>query len=354
MAMVQGGGGNGSVKSSDGKTMWIKASGYRMAEVSSERGFARVSVQAMNEITRSPELAAMTTERAHVECVRLTNALADGGPRPSMETGFHALMGRVTLHTHCVPINAFACCESGRELLQSAIDEPFLWVPYITPGYVLSNAIDALLEQASEARAIVLANHGFIATGGTVEEVLDTTARFVAASSRAFGPVPADLAEKEDPSRELAVYAASLQDAARRRGSEVSMRATNTAILRRAASQPEETLLGPPIIPDDAIYTGLNVHHINDSVDPESVFDQSGMGGQARFVVVLRGVGVIIAGPERGLSAMEESLSAHAAVRDLVSRHGACSAIPDRESRYLLSMESEQYRQAVSARAGPP
>ena len=49
---------------------------------------------------------------------------------------------------------------------------------------------------------------------------------------------------------------------------------------------------------------------------------------------------------------MEENLLAHVLIRRLIARRGLARSLPPAEVSYLLSMESEKYRQAIAA--APP
>ncbi|MCL2084901.1 MAG: class II aldolase/adducin family protein, partial [Oscillospiraceae bacterium] len=84
---VQGGGGNTSVKLGDG-LMAIKASGYRLRQVTETDGFAVVETETLRDVTE---------ERGYRPL------------RPSVETGVHALLGAFVLHTHPVYANLALC-----------------------------------------------------------------------------------------------------------------------------------------------------------------------------------------------------------------------------------------------------
>ena len=77
---VQGGGGNTSVKLDNG-LMAVKASGIRLAQVTETDGFAVVEVETLKDVT---------SEQGYKPA------------RPSVEAGFHALLGKFVLHTHPV------------------------------------------------------------------------------------------------------------------------------------------------------------------------------------------------------------------------------------------------------------
>ena len=56
---VQGGGGNTSVKSEDGATMLVKASGTTLAEMDATKGWAELDLSVTRQIVEKPELAGL-------------------------------------------------------------------------------------------------------------------------------------------------------------------------------------------------------------------------------------------------------------------------------------------------------
>ena len=68
------------------------------------------------------------------------------------------------------------------------------------------------------------------------------------------------------------------------------------------------------------------------------------------MIVVLPGSGLIIcAANQRMLDFMEEYLLARVLVRGLIDSRGQPMVLPPDEIRYLEGMESEKYRQGVTA-----
>lgn len=335
--LVQGGGGNGSIK--DDGELWIKASGYRMSEVSASSGFTRVGLDSMLGLIRDSRWEGMERKAAQEEFVRQTNLLASGA-RPSMETGFHALLGRAVLHTHSVVMNAFACCASGESLLGS-LGGDIVWIPYETPGLELARAIEARFgSSVGSIRAGVLEQHGFFSVGSSALEALDVTRSCLSLARAVLGDLPSDALTRISPSADVVAWAEGLAAA-----SGLAARACSFAPILRCP----DLFAGGALIPDDAIYTELEVHVGSVSEAPGDWFSSRVAAGARRCVALLSGAGVVVAGPEKSLSAMEESLLAHALVRELVGRVGAVTNLPEAESRYLLSLDSEAYRQRVAA-----
>jgi rhamnose utilization protein RhaD (predicted bifunctional aldolase and dehydrogenase) len=354
--LVQGGGGNTSVKSADGGTMWIKASGLRLAQVAHGRGYLATSVPALRALLNDPALASLPRQAAHEAAITRTQAatLDAGGLRPSLETTFHAVLGRLVLHTHPVYVNAFTCLRGGQAALSEALADPFVWVPYATPGYALGRAVAAA--RPGPCARLVLENHGLISSGETPAAVIADTERCLSAGQSFFGAVPDDACEPQAPSPALAAWAAAFQGALLRRyglaPGTVAVAAATRQALSTAAHDPERWLLGGPLVPDDVVYGGHRVYAVDPARSAEGWLDDepNAWPQTGRLIVALRGLGVILAGPSTAfLDAMEENLLAHVLVRRLIARRGEPQPLPDDEVQYLLNMESEAYRQRVAA-----
>ena len=146
---IQGGGGNTSVKLPDG-LMAIKASGFRLSQVTETDGFAVVETDTLKDVT---------AERGYKPL------------RPSVEAGFHALLGRFVLHTHPVYCNLALCSQNGAERLPGLMSGySFIVVPYINPGAELCAVIKE--KKTPDTQVVFLQNHGMIVTADTADECL--------------------------------------------------------------------------------------------------------------------------------------------------------------------------------------
>ena len=139
--LVQGGGGNTSVKASDG-IMYIKASGTALKAMSVQRGWVALGGE------------------------------SSGDEQPSMEWPMHLLLPRIVIHVHAVYPNIYNCQVGGVEKLASLLTqyEPIV-IPYATPGQELADMIKAHLTVVSP-RLILLENHGLIVCGEDANEVV--------------------------------------------------------------------------------------------------------------------------------------------------------------------------------------
>lgn len=158
IALVQGAGGNSSLKS--GNVMWIKASGTWLAEAQAQSIMVPVDLVALQKRVAAGNLS-------EDEIAGLTLPIGPTGLRASVETPFHALLpSDCVLHVHCVATIATAIRADADDVLRERLSGlNWHWQPYVKPGVPLTNAMrDA---GAAEAEIIVLGNHGLIAQADT-------------------------------------------------------------------------------------------------------------------------------------------------------------------------------------------
>ena len=100
--------------------------------------------------------------------------------RPSVEAGFHSLLGRFVIHSHSVYADLACCAVEMKQILVDAlagVDYSWGLVPYIDPGARLSFAIrDELTRVERETgkmpAVLFMQNHGLIVHEETAEKCL--------------------------------------------------------------------------------------------------------------------------------------------------------------------------------------
>ncbi|GAJ09601.1 unnamed protein product, partial [marine sediment metagenome] len=121
-SLVLGGFGNTSVKTADGKYMYIKASGTALKDMTSRRGWRRIKVDSVLTMLTDKSLSRIDADERET---KVTNALlsacddkSKAGRRPSIESGFHSILDRCVIHLHPAAVLAYACAKNGRAELQ--------------------------------------------------------------------------------------------------------------------------------------------------------------------------------------------------------------------------------------------
>jgi len=180
--LVQGGGGNTSVKSRDGRRMFVKASGTSLSALDRECGWAELELESLRSILTRKGLARRAAAKRESEVLRLLGlaVIRPAGARPSVESNLHALLDRVVIHTHPVGLNALLSSRHSRKravaLARELGGDP-LYLPYVDPGYVLAaraaSDIAAYRRRTGRPPAVVLLeNHGLFVAAPEPRECL--------------------------------------------------------------------------------------------------------------------------------------------------------------------------------------
>ena len=182
--LVAGGGGNTSVKTDEGKFMYIKASGTALKDMSSKRGWRKMRLEPVLSIIQDKNLAKLDASVREPEVVdRLLLACDDNvtsGARPSVESHLHACLDKCVIHLHPLVLAAYVSAKNGRARLERLFKGeklPPLWVPYADPGFILAKKIAGLVDkyqkQFGEKPAVMLLQkHGLFVTAGTADAAL--------------------------------------------------------------------------------------------------------------------------------------------------------------------------------------
>lgn len=173
--LVQAGGGNSSYKIDDSR-MVIKASGFQLAELTEETGYATVNYKKITEAFLDNSQLDQLTEEGSKKI--LSNALIEG-KRPSIETFLHSISGKYTLHTHPITVNALTCRKDGMEVLEQLFPDALI-VPYATPGVELAKTYFHTYKKKAKCKGqifeyVFLLNHGLVVSAQTAEQVIDKT-----------------------------------------------------------------------------------------------------------------------------------------------------------------------------------
>jgi len=182
--LVQGGGGNTSVKTDDGKYMYIKASGTALKDMSTARGWRRLRLEAALSIITDKSLTKLDVQQRETQVVnRLLLACDDkvkDDARPSVESHLHALLDKCVIHLHPLAVAAYVNAKNGKQKLQQLFAQetpPPLWVPYADLGFALAQKIARLVAgykrlYGRKPNILFLEKHGVVVSANTAEPAL--------------------------------------------------------------------------------------------------------------------------------------------------------------------------------------
>ncbi|NLV19675.1 MAG: SDR family NAD(P)-dependent oxidoreductase [Bacteroidetes bacterium] len=175
MDYVIAGGGNSSYK--DDKTLWIKASGEALAELT-EEGLAVLDRDKLKKISTEKYSDDPLAREEQVKNDLYASILDHSkGKRPSVETSLHDLIRyRFVVHLHPSLINGILCSRNAKNIISQIFGEKALFVTYTDPGYTLFKKLETEITEfrknfSSDPKMIFLENHGVFAAADTTEEI---------------------------------------------------------------------------------------------------------------------------------------------------------------------------------------
>lgn len=169
--IVQGGGGNFSIKDSD-RTMFVKPSGVRFTNIQ-PNDLVAIDLVKFQSGFRDENKHSRSLEEHERAMNELLTMCRIGTGQPSMETAMHSFLPTFALHCHAVPGNVVLCAQESEEVLRDVFPNTrYAWIPYVSPGF----ALGAEIMDAPPSELYFLQNHGVIVCGeflARVQELLE-------------------------------------------------------------------------------------------------------------------------------------------------------------------------------------
>lgn len=337
--LVQAGGGNASYQHDN--SMWIKASGISLSEVTCERGICELDRAAIKSVVEN--LSSLEKQIAKEELVKRANNAVDAAVRttstkPSIETLLHCLFGPYTLHTHPTIVTSLVCQPAWRDKIAFLFPDA-IKVSYHTPGIMLAIAIrDALNEQSKSTEGtniVFLENHGLIVSGEDAESVLGLTDEVVEKLSTLLGV-------------DWSHYSLS------NRISELLMKIDNQfhcayycedRVLRDAVISKTSLVLSQPTCPDQVVYCGAVGIEITSLSDMEPIKRYVDRFNDIPKVIVYEDHLFLIGRNVKKCKESEEVLKSH--VLTLSVATPKVQFLANKELDYLMNWDAEKYRQRI-------
>jgi len=299
--IVQGAGGNISLKQDD-DALYIKPSGRTLSDMHEPADMVRIDMAPFRSLYTQ-----VKPDAAAAAALLVPNQ----GLRPSMETAFHTLMGRVVIHTHPVYVNAITCCVAGQHIARSVFPEA-TWVPYATPGHDL--ALEVRDVPGRQTNVYLFQNHGLTVVADTIDECLTLHDDVIRRAEEYTGRIewPATLWRR----REHAIVA-------------------DNPVLRRYAADANaaETLLRNHPFPDSFVFT---------DGAPVGTFDDIIVSGAP--VGLALGVGMCYRTDAKKAADYNDILTASHLVRTLADTLGGARYLAPQHLAALRMSDAERYR----------
>ncbi len=272
---VIAGGGNTSYK--DEKTIWIKASGQSLADLT-ENGLVTLSRQKLQIISESIYSEDPATREEQVKTdILLSITDKDKTKRPSVETSLHEMIRySYVVHLHPTRINGILCSRNARNLIHNIFGDAVVFLPYTDPGYTL---FKKLTDEITSYRAkfnydphiIFLENHGLFVSADTTREIKEIYSEIDLLIDKHLEPLPEINPLPYNPLLNKALPAMRLLLAAGRPG--VIRFRHNSLIAEYYQNQQEFHKISLPLTPDIIVYCKTRYLYIEQVSSAEKILD---------------------------------------------------------------------------------
>jgi len=385
--LVQGGGGNTSVKTKDGKFMYIKASGTALKDMDEQRGWRRMRLEPVLAIIKDKSLEKLDTHKRELEVVnRLLLACDDrdsGEARPSVEAHLHAFLDKCVIHLHPSTAGAFANAKNGKVELEKLFKKienrkignylPLLWVPYTDPGFTLAKSIAKLVDdyqnQYGKKPAILfMEKHGLLISAGSANTALRLVHQVInRCSSKLKQPKAGKIKavkQEEINKAKLCIRRASFEATGRYTAISYFNDDAIAAFLRQKDAK---KLLSGVLTPDELVYANGPAMWV-DKCEPQKTrpFDklrasseqsrritvqlksQIDKGERHAVAFLVKNVGLFVAGNKKMATTVRDIAAYSMFIRTNAARMGGILTLTKRQRDFINQWESEAFRMKVA------
>jgi rhamnose utilization protein RhaD (predicted bifunctional aldolase and dehydrogenase) len=372
--LVQGGGGNTSVKTADGKYMYIKASGTALKDMNEKQGWRRLRVDSALSIVRDKSIAQLDTQKREIEVVnRLLLACDDKvktDARPSVEAHLHACLDKCVIHLHPSAAGAYVNAKHGKAKLEKLFKDesyPPLWVPYTDPGYMLAKRIARLVDsyqgQFGKMPAILfLEKHGLFITTKSAAGALRLVRRVMnRCNSKLKQPKPASAKSiKQEIISEvkLCIEKAYFEATGKRT---TIWYYYNDAIADFLRQRDAKKMLSGSLTPDELVYANgpamwVGLKKGRNSLSGAAVQAvarrlkrQIERGGKPSAAFLVKDVGLFVAGTQKIAPTVRDIVLYSIFIRTNAHRMGGILTLNKRQEDFINNWESEAFRKKLAS-----
>ena len=364
-ALVLGGGGNTSVKTGDGKHMYIKASGTALKDMSEQRGWRRLRIEPVLAILQDRSLTKLDPVARETAVVnRLLDACEDGcegGARPSVESHLHALLSSHVIHLHPLAVSAYVNARNGQsEIAKLFAGEklPPLWVPYADPGYMLARKIAALVrdyqqQHRHKPQILFLEKHGVFVTANSASAALRLVHKVIERCESRLKPFRAPRirppAEQDVAAARLAIRKAVFNVTGQYVPVSYFPPTDNVAAFMRHADA-RSMLAAPALHPEELVFANgpaLWVENADATRVTRALQARLARTEKIPYAFIVRGLGLFIAADKSLVPLAAEMENGSVVVRMHAHRFGGVLGLTRREQEFINNWESEAFRKKL-------
>ena len=362
--LVQGGGGNTSVKTADGEYMYIKASGTALKDMSANVGWRRLRLETARSVVKDKAIAQMPPQKRELKVVdRLLEACDDNvkiEARPSVEAHLHAWLDKCVIHLHPSAAGAFVNAKKGKAKLERLFRPeklPPLWVPYTDPGYMLAKRIARLVEkyQAEHGKRpgiLFLEKHGLFVTANTAAGALRLVRRVIKQCNSKLKQPGKGKTKSISPERIGLANACIEQAYSKGTGEQAKIwHYYNNAVEEFLRLKDAKKMLVGCLTPDELVYASGPAMWV-EKCDAERIAKrlkkQIATGKKHSVAFLVKGVGLFAAGTKKMAPTVRDIVLYSIFIRTNAARMGGILTLNKRQEDFINNWESEKFRKTLA------
>jgi NAD(P)-dependent dehydrogenase (short-subunit alcohol dehydrogenase family)/rhamnose utilization protein RhaD (predicted bifunctional aldolase and dehydrogenase) len=372
-SLVQGGGGNTSAKTADGKYMYIKASGTALKNMNEQQGWRRIRLDAVLSIIKDKSIANLDVQTRETEVVnRLLLACDDrdsGDARPSVEAHLHSFLDKCVIHLHPSAVGAYVNAKNGKlevEKLFRKIENrklkienylPPLWVPYTDPGFTLAKKIARLVTDyqrrlGGKPTILFLEKHGLLISAESADAALRLVSRVIdRCNSKLRQPKAGKIksvGHEDINSIKLGIRKAFFEATGERATISYFCDDQITAFL--AQRDAEKMLSAGVLTPDELVYANGPAMWV-DKCQPQKtaarLTAQINKAEKPSVAFLVKDVGLFVAGKKKVAQTVRDIFAYSAFIRCNAKRLGGICSLNKRQRDFINRWESEAFRKKL-------
>jgi NAD(P)-dependent dehydrogenase (short-subunit alcohol dehydrogenase family)/rhamnose utilization protein RhaD (predicted bifunctional aldolase and dehydrogenase) len=378
--LVQGGGGNTSVKTADGKYMYIKASGTALKDMNQKQGWRRLRLAPVLSIIEDKSLAQLDAGKREPEVVnRLLLACDDNikaGARPSVEAHLHASLDKCVIHLHPLVVAAYVNARNGRAEIEKLFKKienrkskignfllP-LWVPYTDPGFMLAKKIAKLASdyqnQFGRKPAILfLEKHGLFVTAETADAALRLVRKVISLCSSKlkifnfqFSIFNSSIPQRQKINTTKLTTRKGVFDATGQYLPVTYFGKTGAVAEFMTRKDAGKLLATPALNPDELVYANGSAMWI-EKCEAERISKkikaQVGKGQKPPAAFVVKRLGLFVAADKKTVPIVAEITTGSLIIRTNAAKFGGILALTKRQQNFINNWESEAFRKQLAS-----
>jgi len=361
---VIAGGGNTSYK--DENTIWIKASGQSLADLT-EDGLVAMSRERLHKISAG-RYSDDPSKREEEVKQDLYQSILDPGrnTRPSVETSLHELIQyNFVVHLHPTIVNGLLCSRNAKKLTEKLFGESALFIPYTDPGYTLFKKLETEIlvyrnKFSHDPQIILLENHGSFVGADSTEEIKSIYGQIIDKIEKELPPIKEITPLPYNPVMHK-VLPALRMILSGDKPAIVRFR-HNSLLAAYYINQQEFHKISMPLTPDIIVYCKSRYIYIDHSTTAEKILESLKYQlphfiseyGYSPKVIVIKDMGAFaVADSWSSAEAILDVFGDMVRIINIASALGGVKYLSPEQVSFIDNWEVENYRRKVAQGTGP-